>query len=204
MTEPDHMNQHSESAGSTSQPIDKTSSSRTYLNETEMIALVRRHVETELRHDWEGVAATMSEEGGFLQFGSTNVRGRKGIASYYRFLFSGVSDANSEEEDIFCIGNKIFVQGVISGRHTGFSLGLPLTGRTFRVPIFAVFEVAADGTLAYEKGYFDSASVLHDMGFKFHPMNPINILLVYAELLIHPITLLRILGHAARRLVGRP
>lgn len=176
---------------------------RQFLSDEAMIALARQHVSAELSRDWAGVAGTMSEGDGYLKFGSTIVRGRKSIAAWYRLAFAGLSDGRFEEDTIFCIGNRVYARGAITGRHTGFSLGLPPTGRSLRLPVFAVFEVAADGTFAFEEGYFDMLSALHEFGFKFHPMNPINTLLVYAELVAHPITLLRVLGYAMGRLVGR-
>lgn len=176
---------------------------RKYLSDEAMIALVRMHLESELNHDWEGVASTFNEEGGYLEFGGTRMEGRNSIAGYYRLLLSGISEARFEEKEIFCEGNMLMTTGTLSGCHSGFALGLPPTGKKFSIPLSAVFEVAEDGTLSYEKLFIDSHTFLHELGFKFHPSNPFNLLLLYLELLLHPITLTKIIWYQIRRTFGK-
>lgn len=162
-----------------------------HLSEDEMISFVRKHLELELNHDWQGVADTFHVHSGFLEMGGTKMEGRKSIAEYYSLLLSGIAEAKFDEMDVYCSGNKVFTTGTLSGVHTGFILGLPPTGKAFKIDLSAVFEFAQDGTLAYEKLYMDSHTFLHGLGFKFHPSNPVNLLFLYAELIFHPATLFR-------------
>jgi predicted ester cyclase len=56
------------------------------------------------------------------------------------------------------------VEMVLSGMHTGTWFGIPPTGRCFQMPACAVFIFDEHDKIAGERGYFDSALMLRQLG----------------------------------------
>jgi len=56
------------------------------------------------------------------------------------------------------------VEMVLSGTHSGTWFGIPPTGRRFELPACAVFIFDEDDKIAGERGYFDSALLLRQLG----------------------------------------
>ena len=82
------------------------------------------------------------------------------------------------------------------GTHKGSFRGLPPTGRAFRCRMLAVFEFGKE-RLVCERVYFDSATILRQLGIAHDPLTLKGRL---ATVLNHPVTVGRAL---VRSVVGR-
>jgi hypothetical protein len=81
------------------------------------------------------------------------------------------------------------------GTHDGTFRGLPPTGRTFRCRMVAIFEFEGEG-LVCERVYFDSATILRQLGIAHDPLTLRGRI---ATVLNHPITIGRALVRRATR-----
>ena len=62
-----------------------------------------------------------------------------------------------------CTKDTVVSEFDLAGTNPGEFYGLPPTGRSFRVPVIAVFSFASD-RITNERVYFDAASVLSQVG----------------------------------------
>ena len=53
---------------------------------------------------------------------------------------------------------------VLGGTHTGTWNGIAPTGRRFEIPVCAVFSFDANDRIIGERGYFDTALMLRQLG----------------------------------------
>src|SRR6476659_7066321 len=85
--------------------------------------------------------------------------------------------------------DAVIVEFDLLGTHKGTFRGLPPTGRAFRCRMAAIFEFEGEG-LVCERVYFDSATILRQLGIAHDPLTLTGRV---ATVLNHPVTIGRAL-----------
>jgi len=92
------------------------------------------------------------------------VHGRRAIEEVYRAWFAGFPDAAFLlDEPILIDGDRVARRLIISGTDTGGFLGLPATGKAFRVPFVGIFQLS-DHQIVHERRIYDFTGLLVQIG----------------------------------------
>jgi steroid delta-isomerase-like uncharacterized protein len=82
---------------------------------------------------------------------------------YYRTTRTAFPDQRHENVRFHFADDAVIAEFDLLGTNLGTFYGLPPTGRSFRVPIIAVFFFEGD-EIVNERIYFDSASLVNQIG----------------------------------------
>jgi steroid delta-isomerase-like uncharacterized protein len=91
------------------------------------------------------------------------VVGRAGILKVYDLWFQGFPDLVATQEELLIDGSRFSQSYTLTGTDTGGFLGLPPTGKPFRVPMVWLCEVG-DGKIVRSRPIYDFSSVLIQIG----------------------------------------
>jgi steroid delta-isomerase-like uncharacterized protein len=130
---------------------------------TARIQAVREHFRIENTHDLDAVMDTFGDQASFLANDVLH-GGRDAVRAFYAEFFRGFPDLRFEIMHLHAGDEAIPVELVLSGTHTGTWFGVPPTGRRFEMPACAVFIFDEHDRIAGERGYFDSALMLRQLG----------------------------------------
>ncbi|HVM40089.1 MAG TPA: ester cyclase [Acidimicrobiia bacterium] len=116
-------------------------------------------------HDPDAVAAWFADDAVQRRVATGEVaKGREEIRAAVAETFGVLPDLRIEVHDAFATGNRMCVQGVLTGTHRGEWMGIPPTDRAIEVETCLVFRFNEDGLVAEETIYGDSATVLSQLG----------------------------------------
>jgi predicted ester cyclase len=90
--------------------------------------------------------------------------GREAVRAFYGECFRGFPDLRVDLTPLHVGEEAIPVETVLSGTHTGTWFGIPPTGRRVEIPACAVFIFDEHDKIAGERGDFDSALMLRQLG----------------------------------------
>jgi steroid delta-isomerase-like uncharacterized protein len=133
-------------------------------------AIVTEHVEAENRHDVGATIATFHQQARYEVNGETS-DGEAAVRDLLQDLMAGFPDFHVEIKTIHHADDAVIGEGRITGTHEGPFGGLPATGRAVDYPAVAIFEFEED-RLQCEKVYFDSATILTQIGVLPEPADP--------------------------------
>jgi steroid delta-isomerase-like uncharacterized protein len=92
------------------------------------------------------------------------VHGRKAIEEVYRAWFTAFPDAQfAADEALLIDGDRVAQRLTLTGTDTGGFLGLPATGKAFRVPL-VVLCLLADHLIVHERRIYDFTGMLIQIG----------------------------------------
>jgi steroid delta-isomerase-like uncharacterized protein len=158
--------------------------------------IVREHMESENRNEFDKTLETFKHPRYELIASGEVIDGSEDVARYYQETRAAFPDQRNELIDLHHADDAVIVEFDLLGTHEGTFRGLPPTGRAFRCRMAAIFEFEGDG-LVSERVYFDSATILRQLGIAHDPLTLKGRLATVAN---HPITI----GRAfARRVTGR-
>jgi steroid delta-isomerase-like uncharacterized protein len=127
-------------------------------------AVVREHMESENRHDFDATIGTFKHPRyeiiptGEVFDGETDVR------AYFAASRAAFPDQRNELRALHHTDDAVIVEFDLLGTHLGPLRGIiPPTGKTFRCPMTAFFVFEDDGIVC-ERVYFDSATILRQLG----------------------------------------
>ena len=124
-------------------------------------AIVREHIEAEERQDVEAVIATFHapryEVNGEVSDGEGAVR------DLLEELLTAFPDFHVEVETFHHSDDALILEGRVTGTHNGPFAGIPPTGRRVEYAGAAFFLFEEDRLLC-ERLYFDSATILQQIG----------------------------------------
>ena len=158
--------------------------------------IVREHMESENRHEFDKTLETFKHPRYELIATGEVIDGSEDVARYYPETRAAFPDQRNELIKLHHSNDAVIVEFDLLGTHEGTFRGLPPTGRAFRCRMAAIFEFEADG-LVSERVYFDSATILRQLGIAHDPLTLKGRLATVAN---HPVTIGRAL---ARRVTGR-
>ena len=126
-------------------------------------AVVREHMESENRHEFDATIATFARPRyeiiptGEIFDGETAVRG------YFAASRAAFPDQRNELRALRHADDAVIVEFDLLGTHLGPLRGVPPTGKAFRCPMTAFFFFEGD-RIVCERVYFDSATILRQLG----------------------------------------
>ena len=127
------------------------------------IKAVQEHFHIENTHDLDAVMDTFGTTYSFLANNELHKK-RKAMRTFYGEFFRGFPDLRFDIKCLHVGDEAIPVELVLSGTHSGPWFGMPPTGRRFELPACAVFIFDENDKIAGERGYFDSALLLRQLG----------------------------------------
>lgn len=152
-------------------------------------AVVREHIESENRHDFEATVRTFSRPRYEVTPTAEVHEGADAVLSFLLESHDGFPDFVLTVDKMHVADDAIIVETRFSGAHTGFWKGLPPTGREVNYLMCNVFEF--DGPdLVCERLSFDSLTILQQLGLARDPTTWIGGLEIAVT---HPLTVARAL-----------
>jgi steroid delta-isomerase-like uncharacterized protein len=130
-------------------------------------AVVREHMDSENRHDFESTMATFAHPRYEIMPTGDVYDGADAVKEYFRATRTAFPDQRNEPRRLWPTEGAVVAEFDLLGTHEGELRGIPATGRTFRVPMVAIFEfgdAAHPDGITCERVYFDSASLLSQLG----------------------------------------
>jgi steroid delta-isomerase-like uncharacterized protein len=129
--------------------------------------LVEEHMRAENAHDITATMATLGRQPRYVLNGVI-LDGHEAIRSAYEGIGLGDDAAFVQfKVDVTALhasGEAVILEGMMSGAHVAEWQGVPATGRSFTIPVCAVFTFDAEEKLAGERIYFDSGLLLRQLG----------------------------------------
>ncbi len=159
--------------------------------------IVREHMESENQHQFDKTLATFEHPRYELVANGEVIDGSEDVARYYEETRSAFPDQRNELIVLHHTDSGVIVEFDLFGTHNGSFRGLPPTGRSFRCRMAAIFEFEGEG-LVCERVYFDSATILRQLGIAH---DPLTLRGRVATVINHPVTIGRAL---VRSVTGRP
>jgi steroid delta-isomerase-like uncharacterized protein len=158
--------------------------------------LVREHMESENRHEFDVTLATFDHPR-YELIGTGDVYdGPEEVARYFEETRTAFPDQRNELIALHHTEDAVIVEANLYGTHDGPFRGLPPTGRRFEMRFCAVF-VFDEDRLVCERVYFDSNTVLRQLGIAHDPLSLTGRVATIAN---HPLTVGRAL---VRRVIRR-
>ncbi len=128
------------------------------------LAVIKEHMDTEVTHDFDRTLATFDGHPHYEIMATGQVfDGDADVMGYYRTTRTAFPDQRHDNSRFHVADDAVIVEFDLLGTNLGEFYGLPPTGKTFRVPIIAVF-FFDDDRIVNERIYFDSASLVTQIG----------------------------------------
>jgi steroid delta-isomerase-like uncharacterized protein len=138
----------------------------------EILALFARRQDSWRRRDAAALAADHSADCTLTSPMAGTVAGRDTIRSVYTTWFAGFPDFTLADEELVVDANRVVQIAVASGTDTGGFMGLPATGKAFRIPTVFFYELHG-GTIRRFRTVYDFTGVLVQIGMlKAKPAQP--------------------------------
>jgi steroid delta-isomerase-like uncharacterized protein len=132
--------------------------------------IVREHMDSENRHEFDATLETFHHPR-YELVGTGEVHdGPEEVARYFEDSRRAFPDQRNELLALHHAEDAVLVEAVVRGTHLGRLGGLPPTGRSYELPILAVFVFDGDGLIC-ERVYFDSTTVLRQLGVARDPLS---------------------------------
>lgn len=136
------------------------------------LAVIKEHMDTEVTQDFDLTLGTFKNESGghpHYEIMATGqiFDGDDEVMGYYRTTRTAFPDQRHDNSRFHVADDTVIVEFDLLGTNLGEFYGLPPTGKSFRVPIIAVFFFgtgSADDRIVNERIYFDSASLVTQIG----------------------------------------
>jgi len=160
-------------------------------------AVVREHMGSENRHDFDATIATFDHPR-YELVGTGEVHdGEAEVRRYFADTRAAFPDQRNRIVGLYPSRDAVIAEFVLSGTHLGRLRGLPPTRRAFECPMLAVFAFAPGGRrITCERVYFDASTILRQLGLASDPRSLRGRLEAAA---LHPLTVGGALLRALRR-----
>lgn len=121
-------------------------------------------------HDAAALAMRFAEDGVMrtVATGET-ARGRDEIRALAEGRLRAFPDWHLDVTDAFGVGGRICAELTLTGTHEGEFQGIPPTHRRIELELCSAFTVNAEGLAERESIYFDSATLLRQLGLLPQP-----------------------------------
>ena len=122
-------------------------------------ALVREHMESENRHEFDVTLRTFSHPRYEIVPTGEVHDGPEEVMRYFATSRTAFPDQRNELRALHHTDDGVIVEFDLLGTHRGPLRGIPPTGREFRCPVVAFF-LFGDERIVCERVYFDTATIL--------------------------------------------
>jgi steroid delta-isomerase-like uncharacterized protein len=126
-------------------------------------AVVREHMETENRQDFEATLRTFKHPRYELVPTGEVIDGTDAVRAYYAASRTAFPDQRNRLIALHHTDDGVFVEFDLMGTHEGPMRGIPPTGKAFTCRMIALFVFDGD-RIVCERVYFDSATILGELG----------------------------------------
>jgi steroid delta-isomerase-like uncharacterized protein len=126
-------------------------------------AVVREHMESENRHDFEVTLGTFAHPRYELIATGEVYDGEAAVRGYYAASRAAFPDQRNRVHALHHTADGVLVEFDLMGTHRGPLAGIPPTGREFTCRMAALFLFDGDRIIC-ERVYFDSATILRQLG----------------------------------------
>ena len=126
-------------------------------------AVVREHMESENRHDFDATIATFTHPHYELIATGEVYDGEADVRGYYARTRGTFPDQRNEVLAMHHTDDGVIVEFDLLGTDEGGLLGRPPTGKDFRCRMVALFLFDGD-LISCERVYFDSGTILRQLG----------------------------------------
>jgi steroid delta-isomerase-like uncharacterized protein len=127
-------------------------------------AVVREHMETENRLDFEATLRTFAHPRYELIATGEVFDGPDAVRGYYAASRGAFPDQRNTIHALHHTDDGVIVEFDLLGTHRGPMRGIPPTGREFTCRMIALFLFDAGDRIVCERVYFDSATILRQLG----------------------------------------
>ena len=128
------------------------------------LAVLHDHFQSEVDHDWAACLATFRDTPRYEIVPTGQVHeGAADVTAYHRAQRTAFPDQRHEHVRFHHADHAVIAEFDLLGTNTGDFMGLPATGRSFRVPVVAVFDFD-DDRITNERVYFDAAALVRQIG----------------------------------------
>jgi steroid delta-isomerase-like uncharacterized protein len=159
-------------------------------------AIVREHMESENRHDFDTTIATFDHPRYELVPTGDLFDGEEEVRAYFAESRMAFPDQRNEVIALHHADDAVIVEFDLLGTHLGRLRALPPTGRSFRCRMTAYFLFEGDRLLC-ERVYFDQLTIMRQLGLAHESTSIAGRL---STLVSHPVTIGRtIVGSLVRR-----
>ena len=129
----------------------------------EIVAFFARRQDAYARHDVVALAADHAEDGVHESPWVGTVRGREAIEQVYRHLFKAFPDFALHGDELLIDGNRVAQVATIVGTDDGGFMGLPPTGKQFRLPMVLLCTLN-EHQIVYQRTIYDFTGMLVQIG----------------------------------------
>ena len=126
-------------------------------------AVVREHMESENRHDFDATIETFKHPRYEIIPTGEVFDGEEAVRGYFATSRTAFPDQRNEHARLYHADDAVIVEFDLLGTHRGPLRGIPPTGKAFRCPVTAFFIFEGD-RIVCERVYFDSATILRQLG----------------------------------------
>ncbi len=126
-------------------------------------AIVREHMESENQHDYDTTLGTFGHPRYEIIPTGDVFDGEDEVRGYFETSRTAFPDQRNTLIELHHADAGVIVEFLLEGTHKGPLRGIPPTGKEFEVRCTAFF-LFADDQLVCERVYFDSASILGQLG----------------------------------------
>ena len=127
-------------------------------------ALVREHMESENRHEFDVTMGTFHHPRYEIVPTGEVHDGEEAVARYFAESRAAFPDQRNETIAIHHADDAVVVEFWLRGTHEGELRGIPPTGKAFEVRTLALFLFEEGDRLVCERVYFDTATLLAQLG----------------------------------------
>jgi steroid delta-isomerase-like uncharacterized protein len=159
-------------------------------------AIVREHMDSENRHEFDATMATFHHPRYELMATGQIYDGVEEVDAYFDETRTAFPDQRNELLALHHADDAVLVEAVVRGTHLGRLGSLPPTGREYELPILSIFIFDGDGLIG-ERVYFDANTILRQLGIA---RDPLSITGRLGTVIGHPLTIGRGL---VRQVIGR-
>lgn len=149
-------------------------------------AVVIEHMESENTHDYATTMGTFSHPRYEIVPTGDVFDGTDQVLEYFAESRTAFPDQRNELIALHHADDSIVVEFKLLGTHRGPFRGLPATGRSFEVQCIAVFQFDDGDGIVCERPYFDSATILRQLGIAHDPLTLKGRIATLAN---HPVTI---------------
>jgi steroid delta-isomerase-like uncharacterized protein len=129
--------------------------------EQRRLAIVREHMESENRHEFDVTMATFDHPRYEIVPTGEVFDGPEEVARYFQMTREAFPDQRNENASLLPARDAVVVEFDLLGTHQGELRGIPPTGRSFRCRVCAIFEFAPGSDhIICERVYFDVATIM--------------------------------------------
>jgi steroid delta-isomerase-like uncharacterized protein len=125
------------------------------------LAIVREHMESENRHEFDVTMATFDHPRYEIIPTGDVYDGPEEVARYFEMTRAAFPDQRNENAVLHVADDAVIAEFDLLGTHEGELRGIPPTGRSFRCRCCALFLFASGSDhIVCERVYFDAATIL--------------------------------------------